>query len=187
MELKFKDIDILDIIPQRPPFVMIDNLKHCDMMKTVATFTVRADNLFCENGRLNACALMENIAQTCAARMGYIKQYVLKENVKLGFIGSVKNMKIAPIAIMAVVLSIPGTAVVTTAAEPASWAHVKKTIAMRITIPPRTLCTLPYLASRRSGSVICPKARRRRANHNAAIKEVRPVPAQFHQPAQPCT
>ena len=94
MELKFKDIDILDIIPQRPPFVMIDNLKHCDMMKTVATFTVRADNLFCENGRLNACALMEDIAQTCAARMGYINQYVLKENVKLGFIGSVKNMKI---------------------------------------------------------------------------------------------
>lgn len=94
MKQLFDDIDILDIIPQRPPFVMIDKLRGCDMVKTVTTFTVRADNMFCENGRLNACALVENIAQTCAARMGYINQYVLKENVKLGFIGSVKNLKI---------------------------------------------------------------------------------------------
>ena len=45
-----------------------------------------------ENGRLNACALIENIAQTCAARMGYINHYIYKKEVQLGFIGSVKNL-----------------------------------------------------------------------------------------------
>ena len=41
---------------------------------------------------LNSCALVENIAQTCAARMGYINQYIYKEKVKLGFIGGIKNL-----------------------------------------------------------------------------------------------
>lgn len=94
MNQQIEDTNILDIIPQRPPFIMVDKLEYCDNVKTVTTFTVRTDNMFCENGRLDACALVENIAQTCAARIGYINKFVLKENVKLGFIGSVKNLKV---------------------------------------------------------------------------------------------
>ena len=47
-----------------------------------------------EDGILNPCALVENIAQTCAARMGYINHFIYKENVKLGFIGSIKNLNV---------------------------------------------------------------------------------------------
>lgn len=95
MEQKLKTIDVLTLLPQRPPFVMIDTLTHFDEVVTTTQLTVRQDNLFVEEGGvLNSCALVENIAQTCAARMGYINQYIYKEHVKLGFIGSIKNLQI---------------------------------------------------------------------------------------------
>lgn len=87
-------IDVLTLLPQRPPFVMIDHLTHFDQVVTETEFTIRGDNLFVENGILNPCALVENIAQTCAARMGYINQYITRETVKLGFIGSIRNLSV---------------------------------------------------------------------------------------------
>lgn len=88
-------IDVLTLLPQRPPFVMIDCLTHFDEVLTASRFSVRADNLFMgDDGVLNSCALVENIAQTCAARMGYINQYILKNSVKLGFIGDIKHLKV---------------------------------------------------------------------------------------------
>lgn len=93
-ENKLQEIDILTLLPQRPPFVMIDHLTHFDEVVTTTDFEVRQDNLFMEDGILNPCALVENIAQTCAARMGYINYFIYKENVKLGFIGSIKNLNV---------------------------------------------------------------------------------------------
>ena len=88
-------IDVLTLLPQRPPFVMIDRLIHYDEVVTTTCFTVKEDNLFMEEGGLlNSCALMENIAQTCAARMGYINLHVHGEHVKLGFIGSIKGFRV---------------------------------------------------------------------------------------------
>lgn len=92
---ELEKIDVLTLLPQRPPFVMIDHLTHFDEVMTTTRFTVREDNLFMEEGGvLNPCALVENIAQTCAARMGYINSYICKEKVKLGFIGAIKRLEI---------------------------------------------------------------------------------------------
>ncbi len=88
------DVDVLQLLPQRPPFIMIDHLTHFDRIFTSTCFTVRPDNVFVEDGILNPCALVENIAQTCAARMGYVN-LVNSDNVKLGFIGSVKHLVVA--------------------------------------------------------------------------------------------
>ena len=93
-EQELRQIDVLELLPQRPPFVMIDRLTHFDHVVATTEFEVRCENLFVEGCVLNPCALVENIAQTCAARMGYINQYVYKEEVKLGFIGSIKNLTI---------------------------------------------------------------------------------------------
>lgn len=93
-ENELEQIDVLELLPQRPPFVLIDNLTHFDEVLTVTTFEVREDCLFAEGDILNPCALVENIAQTCAARMGYINRYIYKEKVKLGFIGSIKNLSV---------------------------------------------------------------------------------------------
>lgn len=92
---QLETIDVLTLLPQRPPFVMIDRLIHFDEVVTTTQLEVRPDNLFMEaDGLLNNCALVENIAQTCAARMGYINQYIYKERVRLGFIGSIKDLQV---------------------------------------------------------------------------------------------
>lgn len=81
-----------ELLPQQPPFVMIDCLTAFDEKFTETSFEVREDNIFVEEGRLNACALAENIAQTCAARLGYVNKYILKKDVQIGFIGAIKNL-----------------------------------------------------------------------------------------------
>ncbi|MBP3843439.1 MAG: pseudouridylate synthase [Prevotella sp.] len=93
MENSLETIDVLNLLPQRPPFIMIDKLVFSDEVVTTTKFLVRSDNIFMEGDVLNACALVENIAQTCAARMGYIN-YVNREKVRIGFIGSVRNLNI---------------------------------------------------------------------------------------------
>jgi len=59
----------------------------------VTQLEVRADNVFCKDGHLSAEGLMENIAQTCAARMGYIN-LTKNEAVKIGVIGAVSNFEV---------------------------------------------------------------------------------------------
>ena len=89
----FEDISMRELIPQRPPFVMIDKLLSFDMVFTVTQLEVRADNVFCKDSHLSAEGLMENIAQTCAARMGYIN-LTKNEAVKIGVIGAVNNFEV---------------------------------------------------------------------------------------------
>ena len=93
-ETDLREIDVRALLPQREPFVMIDHITHFDRVVTTTDFEVRENNLFMENGVLNPCALIENIAQTCAARMGYINQYIDKDKIRLGFIGSIKNLTV---------------------------------------------------------------------------------------------
>ena len=90
----FRDIDILELLPQRPPFVMVDHLTDYSETQSSCDLTVRPDNVFFEDGTLVAPGLIEHIAQTCAARLGYYNKYVLKTGVRLGFIGEVKNLEI---------------------------------------------------------------------------------------------
>lgn len=92
--MEFEKIDILELIPQRPPFVMIDRLVHFDEVRTTTRLNIREDNIFVDDGRMTASGLTENIAQTCAARMGYMNRYVYDKDVKLGFIGAVKDLQI---------------------------------------------------------------------------------------------
>lgn len=88
-----QEYDILTLLPQRPPMVMVDRLLHCDPVVTVTELTVREDNIMVEDGRMSACGLIENIAQTCAARMGYINLSSGKE-VRVGVIGALRDMEI---------------------------------------------------------------------------------------------
>ncbi|WP_024989411.1 pseudouridylate synthase [Segatella albensis] len=92
--MNLQKIDIHELLPQQEPFVMVDKLTYFDEKKTSTTFLVREDNLFVEDGQLNACALAENIAQTCAARLGYVNKYILKRAIQIGFIGAIKNMEV---------------------------------------------------------------------------------------------
>lgn len=93
-EQDLRQIDIHELLPQQEPFVMIGTLVHFDHTLTVTETEVKADNIFVENGCFSASGLMENIAQTCAARIGYVNKYILKKGIQLGFIGAVRNFEI---------------------------------------------------------------------------------------------
>ena len=90
--MELEKIDIHELLPQQEPFVMVDILTFFDEKITSTKFTVRKDNIFVEDGVLNECAIAENIAQTCAARLGYINKYILKRGIQIGFIGGIKNL-----------------------------------------------------------------------------------------------
>lgn len=87
-------IDILGLIPQRPPFLLVDSLVDFEPERSVTTFVVRPDGILVRDGRLSEAGLLENIAQSCAARIGYINKYLKCETVKLGIIGAVKDFRV---------------------------------------------------------------------------------------------
>ena len=89
-----RSIDIHELLPQQEPFVMIGTLVKFDMTRTVTELTVSADNLFVDNGYFSASGLIENIAQTCAARIGYVNKYILLKGIQLGFIGAIRNLQV---------------------------------------------------------------------------------------------
>lgn len=95
-EMKFSEeylrsIDVHTVLPQQEPFVMIGNLTHFEMMTSTSETTILESNIFVDNGHFSAAGMMENIAQTCAARIGFYNKYVLKKAVQVGFIGAVRN------------------------------------------------------------------------------------------------
>ncbi len=85
--------NILTFIPQRPPFVMVDALLFSGEKTTRSKFRVLGSNIFVENGYLKEPGLIENIAQTAAARAGFISASENKP-VSLGYIGAIKNLLI---------------------------------------------------------------------------------------------
>ena len=90
---QFSKYDILELLPQRRPFVMIDSLLYCDTAVTRTSLEVRDDNIFNDAGHLSTAGLCENIAQTCAARLGYLS-LASGQPVRLGFIGAISNMQV---------------------------------------------------------------------------------------------
>ena len=89
-----RSIDVHTVLPQQEPFVMIGNLTHFEMMTSTSETTILESNIFVDNGHFSAAGMMENIAQTCAARIGFYNKYVLKKAVQVGFIGAVRNFVI---------------------------------------------------------------------------------------------
>lgn len=85
--------DIISLIPQRPPFVMVDQLITSDEKLTRTITTVKAGNLFVQDGILREPGLLENIAQTAAAGAGFRAKTEGKP-VRIGYIGSVRNLQI---------------------------------------------------------------------------------------------
>jgi predicted hotdog family 3-hydroxylacyl-ACP dehydratase len=85
--------NILSLIPQQPPFVMVDKLLFCDEMITRTTFMVTEDNVLVFNGVLSEAGLMENIAQTAASGAGYLAKMENKQ-AAIGYIAAVKNFEV---------------------------------------------------------------------------------------------
>ena len=91
-----REIDIHTLLPQQEPMVMIGQLMHFDMQRTVTRTTIAHDNIFVDaNGRFSPSGIIENIAQTCAVRIGYINRYINHRGIQIGFIGSISHLSIS--------------------------------------------------------------------------------------------
>ena len=85
--------DIIALIPQKAPFVMVSKLLYADETTIRSGFIITNDNVFVKDGVFQEAGLMENIAQTAALRAGYM---ALKDNkpVETGYIGAVKDFEV---------------------------------------------------------------------------------------------
>ncbi len=90
--------EIIHLIPHRNPFVMVDKLVFSDEKKAISTFKVLEDNIFIENEVLTEPALIENIAQTAALKIGYPVYLASREGqpakAHLGFIGAITSLRV---------------------------------------------------------------------------------------------
>ena len=84
---------ILDLIPQRAPIVMVDEFLGMEDNVSKTRFVVRNDNIFVDDGIFSECGLIEHIAQSAAARVGYIFRSQ-NQNVPIGYIGSVNKFSV---------------------------------------------------------------------------------------------
>lgn len=100
-----RSIDVHGILPQQEPFVMIDTLTHFDMSSSSTETTLREDNIFVEEGRFSAAGMLENMAQTCAARIGFYNKYILHKDVQVGVIGAVRDYNVIKLPSVGSVLS----------------------------------------------------------------------------------
>lgn len=85
--------NITEYLPQKAPIVLIDSINKYDTDSITTGFLIEDSHIFVKNGYLQEPGIIENIAQTAAAKAGYeAKKMGLKP--LLGFIGEVKKLKI---------------------------------------------------------------------------------------------
>jgi len=86
---------ITDFIPQRAPFIMIDSLELVQDDLFVGHFTIKDNHLFLTGNTLGEEALIESIAQTCAAGFTYLSKQKGLKGGGLGFIGAVTKLVVS--------------------------------------------------------------------------------------------
>lgn len=89
-----RSINVRTILPQREPFVMIDTLVRFEMMSSTTELLIRPTNIFVDDGAFSPFGMMENIAQSCAARIGFYNKYILHKDVQVGYIGAIRDYQI---------------------------------------------------------------------------------------------
>lgn len=86
--------EILKLIPQKPPFVLVDKIYAHSENEIVSGFTIPEDHVLVNSsGKLSESGIIEHFAQTIALYQGYY--YYLKNlPAPVGYIGSIRNIDI---------------------------------------------------------------------------------------------
>lgn len=93
MSISINEINVRELLPQQPPFVMVDRLLSCDDKSSVTELEIRSDNVFFGEDCLLTAGLVENIAQTCAAGIGF-RNMNHSGSIKIGVIGALNNLEV---------------------------------------------------------------------------------------------
>jgi len=84
---------VKELIPQKEPFVMVDELLTYTEENLKSRFRVVPNNIFVENNCFVESGIIEHMAQSVALHTGY--QFFLKNKpAPTGYIGSIKNVEI---------------------------------------------------------------------------------------------
>ena len=84
----------LELIPQRPPLVLVDRFEGIDAEGVSTTgYTVEPAGLFVAGGRMSECGIIEHMAQSAAARIGWCCRAEGRP-VPVGFIGAVSRLEL---------------------------------------------------------------------------------------------
>jgi 3-hydroxyacyl-[acyl-carrier-protein] dehydratase len=81
------------LIPQKPPFVLVDDLIYADEKTSCGRFAIPENNMFVKNGVFSTAGMVESMAQTAAAGTGYLYS-VQNKAVPVGYIGAVQKLEV---------------------------------------------------------------------------------------------
>jgi 3-hydroxymyristoyl/3-hydroxydecanoyl-(acyl carrier protein) dehydratase len=85
--------DILEIIPQRYPFVMIDSMVSVTPKKCISKFLIKEDNLFIHGGYFQPYGMIEGVAQTGAAGLNLQINGLMAKREE-GFIAGISKLEV---------------------------------------------------------------------------------------------
>ena len=73
---------------------MVGRLVSFGLESSTTETVIDENNIFVDDGFFSPCGMMENIAQTCAARIGFYNKYILGRDVRIGYIGAIRDYEI---------------------------------------------------------------------------------------------
>lgn len=80
-----------EFLPQQAPFLLVDRMLSCEKHSCHTDFPVPAVHPLVKEGFLLEAGVLENIAQSCAAHIGYLSRNI---PVRIGVVASIRNLKI---------------------------------------------------------------------------------------------
>lgn len=93
MESLISQYELEKLIPQKKPFVMVDQLFAYAEDNLVSGFQILKENIFSENGCFSESGIIEHMAQSVALHTGYTF-FLRQEETPTGYIGSMKDVAI---------------------------------------------------------------------------------------------
>ncbi len=111
--------EILGLIPQRPPMVMVDALHEVSSEGARTGLLIAPDNVFCIGGQFIEPGIVEHVAQSSAAMAGY-PRWKAGLPPKEGLIGEIKSFVFSAVpkagdrldTTLSIVASVGGTTLV---------------------------------------------------------------------------
>jgi 3-hydroxymyristoyl/3-hydroxydecanoyl-(acyl carrier protein) dehydratase len=94
---------ITELIPHRPPVVLIDRVISCDGANTKTQYRIPEEGFFVENGTFGEMGLIENMAQSSFIFLHYLKDRGIDPNfarngTSIGYISNIVQLEILGLA-----------------------------------------------------------------------------------------
>ena len=91
--------EILNLIPQKHPFVMVGALVLFNETEVVSSYRIKDSNVFYDGSVFTETGLIENMAQTVALHTGF-DFFIKKKQAPIGYIGSIKKVSITVLPLL---------------------------------------------------------------------------------------